>query len=152
MNLRFKYSLRKWRALRGPLYLAGLSVIAMVISLYPWDGQAEDDNSGGLDRTLTQLLRDAGFTGKVESTLEARLGRRTDPTMAELGRLLFFDKILGLHNDNSCGGCHSPAFGFGDRSRWRSASTTTTSSAQIDVGRATSAGHRSSPTRSFTRL
>jgi cytochrome c peroxidase len=33
---------------------------------------------------------------------------------AELGRLLFFDNILGLHDDNSCAGCHSPAFGFGD--------------------------------------
>jgi cytochrome c peroxidase len=31
-----------------------------------------------------------------------------------LGRLLFFDKILGLHNDNSCAGCHDPARGFGD--------------------------------------
>jgi cytochrome c peroxidase len=67
-----------------------------------------------LDRTLSRVLRDAGFTGKVESTLEARLGRPIDPAMADLGRLLFFDKILGLHNDNSCAGCHSPAFGFGD--------------------------------------
>ena len=46
--------------------------------------------------------------------LEARLGRSVDPELAELGRLLFFDKILGLHNDNSCAGCHAPAFGFGD--------------------------------------
>ena len=37
-----------------------------------------------------------------------------DPALADLGRLLFFDKILGLHNDNSCAGCHAPAFGFGD--------------------------------------
>jgi cytochrome c peroxidase len=28
--------------------------------------------------------------------------------------LIFFDKINGLHNDNSCAGCHTPAFGFGD--------------------------------------
>ena len=43
-----------------------------------------------------------------------RLGRPLDPALADLGRLLFFDKILGLHDDNSCAGCHSPAFGFGD--------------------------------------
>src|SRR4029434_265294 len=61
-----------------------------------------------------RVLRDAGFTGNVEATLEARLGRRIDPELADLGRLLFFDKILGLHGDNSCSGCHSPAFGFGD--------------------------------------
>jgi cytochrome c peroxidase len=68
----------------------------------------------GLDRRLAQVLAAAGFTGRIESTLEARLGRPLDPALADLGRLLFFDKILSLHNDNSCAGCHSPAFGFGD--------------------------------------
>jgi cytochrome c peroxidase len=67
-----------------------------------------------LDETLRRVLRKAGFTGRVESTLERRLGRPIDRARADLGRLLFFDKILGLHDDNSCAGCHSPAFGFGD--------------------------------------
>jgi cytochrome c peroxidase len=31
-----------------------------------------------------------------------------------LGRLLWFDTAGGLHSDNTCGGCHSPANGFGD--------------------------------------
>jgi cytochrome c peroxidase len=93
------------------LFLAALSVITVVLSMH---AQAEDDYVGRLDRTLSDVLRDAGFTGKVEATLEARLGRRIDPELADLGRLLFFDKILGLHGDNSCSGCHSPAFGFGD--------------------------------------
>jgi cytochrome c peroxidase len=31
-----------------------------------------------------------------------------------LGRLLFFDNVLALHEDNACAGCHSPAFGLGD--------------------------------------
>ncbi|HLH54665.1 MAG TPA: cytochrome c peroxidase, partial [Verrucomicrobiae bacterium] len=30
------------------------------------------------------------------------------------GRLLWFDTLTGLHNDNTCGGCHSPTRGFGD--------------------------------------
>ena len=92
------------------LFLAAFSVIMVVISMHPGDTQAADD----LDQTLIDVLDKAGFTGKVESTLEARLRRQIDPGLAELGRLLFFDKILGLHDDNSCAGCHSPAFGFGD--------------------------------------
>jgi len=75
---------------------------------------AGDSESSDLDRQLRQTLIRQGFTGKVESTLEGRLGRRIDPAKAELGRLLFFDKFVGLHGDNSCSGCHSPLNGFGD--------------------------------------
>ena len=32
----------------------------------------------------------------------------------DLGKLLFFDTVTGLHNDNTCAGCHSPTNGFGD--------------------------------------
>jgi cytochrome c peroxidase len=67
-----------------------------------------------LDAELRQVLAAAGFTGTVEASLPARLGRPLDPDTIEVGRLLFFDNILGLHNDNSCAGCHSPASGFGD--------------------------------------
>ena len=67
-----------------------------------------------LDRDVSATLRAAGFTGTIEASLEARLGRPIDPAMVDLGRLLFFDKILGLHDDNSCAGCHAPSFGFGD--------------------------------------
>src|SRR5882672_1691678 len=70
-----------------------------------------------LDSHLAAALTRAGFTGRIESTLEARLGRPVDLKRADLGRLLFFDKILGLHDDNSCAGCHAPAFGFGDSQR-----------------------------------
>jgi cytochrome c peroxidase len=66
------------------------------------------------DRELRAALAGQGFTGRVESTLEQRLGRPLDPAKAELGRLLFFDKFVGLHGDNSCAGCHSPLNGFGD--------------------------------------
>jgi cytochrome c peroxidase len=70
--------------------------------------------AGGLDDELAAVLERAGFTGRVESTLEARLGRPIDGRLADLGRLLFFDKIGALHSDNSCAGCHSPTAGFGD--------------------------------------
>jgi cytochrome c peroxidase len=67
-----------------------------------------------LDRLLAAELRRHHFTGRTASTLEQRLGRRLDPDLAQLGRLLFFDSIAALHDDNSCAGCHSPAAGFGD--------------------------------------
>jgi cytochrome c peroxidase len=66
------------------------------------------------------LLLEHGVTGNVEGSLAARLGRAVNPELADLGRLLFFDRALGLHSDpdgsngNSCAGCHSPSTGFGD--------------------------------------
>lgn len=63
---------------------------------------------------LAAVLAEAGFTGTIESQVEARLGRPIDPVLADLGRLLWFDKLLSLHRDNSCAGCHSPTNGFGD--------------------------------------
>jgi cytochrome c peroxidase len=106
---------RKHQVFRILLFLAAFSSIQLGLALHPGDSQvAEDGYVSHLDRILIRVLRNAGFTGNVEATLEARLGRRIDPELADLGRLLFFDKIFGLHNDNSCAGCHSPAFGFGD--------------------------------------
>jgi cytochrome c peroxidase len=71
-------------------------------------------NQDPLDRELTAILRQLGFTGKIESTLEQRLGRHLDDKRANLGRLLWFDTIGGLNNYNTCAGCHSPTNGFGD--------------------------------------
>ncbi|HEU4401761.1 MAG TPA: cytochrome c peroxidase [Candidatus Polarisedimenticolia bacterium] len=73
---------------------------------------AEPESS--LNDDLRKALVRSGFTGTVESTLEQRLGRPIDRNLADLGRLLWFDKAGGLHSDNTCGGCHSPANGFGD--------------------------------------
>jgi cytochrome c peroxidase len=67
-----------------------------------------------LTEQLTDRLRDLGFTGRIESTLETRLGRRIDAKIANLGRLLWFDTITGLNDDNTCAGCHSPTAAFGD--------------------------------------
>jgi cytochrome c peroxidase len=67
-----------------------------------------------LDEQLSATLRKNGFTGTVEQTLERRLGRPIDPRLANVGRLLFFDRVSNLHDDNSCAGCHAPSHGFGD--------------------------------------
>src|SRR5678816_337992 len=68
------------------------------------------------DATLTETLLDVlareGFTGNIQSTLQTRLGRPINSQLADLGRQLWFDKIGGLHDDNTCGGCHAPSNGF----------------------------------------
>src|SRR5499425_1781921 len=96
---------------------------ALVLVLQPSGGRvvqtayaATDDSN--LDDALAAVLADAGFTGNIQQIfqqrLEANLGRPIDPKLANLGRLLWFDKIHSLHHDNTCGGCHSPTNGFGD--------------------------------------
>jgi cytochrome c peroxidase len=37
-----------------------------------------------------------------------------DPALVELGRMLFFDKILSGNRDVACASCHSPVAGLGD--------------------------------------
>ena len=71
-------------------------------------------SSATLDEQLAAVLAEHGFTGRIESTLEPRLGRKLDNQLVDLGRLLFFDTVGGLNNDNNCSGCHSPTNGFGD--------------------------------------
>jgi cytochrome c peroxidase len=87
------------------LILAGAGMI-----MSPPANAENDDET----RQLLQLLQRSGFTGRVQSTLEQRLGRPLNPRLATLGRDLFFDTVLGLHDDNNCSGCHSPTHGFGD--------------------------------------
>ena len=72
------------------------------------------------------MLSAAGFTGNIERSfgerLEANLGRPINPRLANLGRLLWFDKLHSLNHDNTCGGCHSPAIGLAIRNPWPSES------------------------------
>ena len=75
-------------------------------------GRGRDDSR--LDAKLSRVLREHRFSGRIESELEDRLGRRIDQDLANLGRLLWFDNSHSLHRDNTCGGCHSPSNGFGD--------------------------------------
>jgi cytochrome c peroxidase len=101
------------RVTHSPGRLSGWAAILLPVVLFlgvSVESRAGDD----LDAHLAKVLEDAGFTGRIESTLEHRLGREIDPDLADLGRLLWFDKITGLHNDNTCAGCHSPTNGFGD--------------------------------------
>src|SRR5215469_15004130 len=77
--------------------------------------QGTDDVT--LDSALVSVLSNAGFTGNIQQEfqlrLKANLRRPIDPKLANLGRMLWFDKIHSLHHDNTCGGCHSPTNGFG---------------------------------------
>ncbi len=75
---------------------------------------ARSADPADLDAVLQAYLTSHGFTGRIASTLEARLGRRIDRQLADLGRQLWFDPIHGLNGDNTCSGCHSPTNGFGD--------------------------------------
>ena len=79
---------------------------------------AAGDSSGHLDRDLAAVLSHAGFTGDIERTfrrrLRANLGRPINTRLADLGRMLWFDNVHSLRQDNTCGGCHSPTHGFGD--------------------------------------
>jgi hypothetical protein len=80
----------------------GLAVAgaALAVLVHARTTRAADDGGTPLDRNLRRVLREAGFTGRIEATLEHRLGRPIDPALVELGRLLFFDKVIGLHDDN----------------------------------------------------
>ncbi len=67
-----------------------------------------------LNARLVTVLQQKHFSGAVQSSLRQRIGRDLSLDLANLGRLLWFDTITGLNNDNTCAGCHSPTNGFGD--------------------------------------
>src|SRR5687767_3683289 len=94
--------------------LGGCSDLEPSRAVSPTTVAASAIDGGDLDDVLRQYLTRHGFTGRVASTLEWRLGRRIDRQLADVGRNLWFDPIQGLNDDNSCGGCHSPTNGFGD--------------------------------------
>ena len=77
-------------------------------------GSSSSGSPTTIDQQLSIVLEQLGFTGRIESRLRERLGRNLDNRKIELGRLLWFDTIGGLNNDNTCGGCHSPTNAFGD--------------------------------------
>src|SRR5438552_11557607 len=82
----------------GATLLAALT-LAFAVPVFADD---DGDDNGNLDAQVRAALRNAHFTGKIESTLETRLGRKVNPQLADLGRLLFFDVSGGLHLDNTC--------------------------------------------------
>src|SRR5215813_11681690 len=90
------------------------ALAAAIFVLAPQSLARDDGDSDQLNHHLADTLAHAGFTGTIQSSLERRLGRRLNPELANLGRLLWFDTITGLNDDNTCAGCHSPTAGFGD--------------------------------------
>lgn len=95
--------------------LAVLVIGLIVVGVFTFAriGSARN-NESPLDRELSDVLRQNGFTGRIESTLEQRLGRRVDNDLADLGRNLFHDTIVSLQGDQSCAACHSATAAFGD--------------------------------------
>src|SRR6478672_13076126 len=96
----------------------GAALILYICALVPALLASEAATPNTLDSELAAALSAAGFTGTIQQTyqarIEANLGRPLDPRLVEIGRLLWFDTLHSLHADNTCGGCHSPANGFGD--------------------------------------
>lgn len=95
-----------------------------------------------LDTALYKSLNEAGFTGRIESSLEARLGRPVDSEMADLGRLIFFDNIQDCTTIIPVRAAIRPSLHLAIRNRSQSASITITSSVRTGAGRETSAEHR----------
>ena len=83
-----------------------------VVLLTPKTSASSGDDT--LNEQLTAVLKQHLFTGRVGLSLEQRLGRKVDNQLADLGRLVFHDSLLGLSDDNSCSGCHAAPLGFGD--------------------------------------
>jgi cytochrome c peroxidase len=76
--------------------------------------ELEDDSGLALDQELQLQLFLMGIDGRIEERFTAMLGRDIDQNLAEIGRLLFFDPILSITQDNSCSGCHGPNVSFND--------------------------------------
>jgi cytochrome c peroxidase len=87
-------------------------MFVVVVLLTPKTSASSGDDT--LNEQLTALLKQHLFTGRVGLSLEQRLGRKVDNQLADLGRLVFHDSLLGLNDDNSCSGCHAAHLGFGD--------------------------------------
>src|SRR5437867_877414 len=104
-----------WVALgENPMRIVKRHTLVLLLSgiaYYQPGVAAANDNT---DAELGRALANSGFSGRIEYTLVPRLGRPLNPQLANLGRMLWFDVVGGLHSDNSCGGCHSPTNGFGD--------------------------------------
>jgi cytochrome c peroxidase len=79
-------------------------------SLAPRSARGDDS----LDTELKSILANYGFTGRIESTVEARLGRPVNQKLASAGHLLYYDAILAIKEDNACAACHSPTTGYAD--------------------------------------
>ncbi len=97
-----------------PIPVFCVVILASACTAYAQIGSASPNDRGSIDDRLMQVLQSHGFTGKMEDRLKSQMGRSVNPQMSDLGRNLFFDKILSLKGDNACAGCHAPSAGFSD--------------------------------------
>jgi cytochrome c peroxidase len=100
--------------MRPPVFKLSLILILTIGCVLVVTQDSAKADHDPLDQGLSARLGQLGFTGRIEATMEQRLGRHLDQRRANLGRLLWFDTIGGLNNDNTCAGCHSPTNAFGD--------------------------------------
>lgn len=100
--------------MRLPVFKLSLILILTICCVLTVTQDSAKASHDLIDEELSARLGQLGFTGRIEATLEQRLGRHLDQRRANLGRLLWFDTIGGLNNDNTCAGCHSPTNAFGD--------------------------------------
>lgn len=99
------------RALHKTIFLSGLTALAVTAC----GGSTPDPEAdAAATAELRRILTARSFTGRIEESLETRLGRPIDTDLAEVGRMLFFDPVLSLTGDNSCSGCHGPNVSFND--------------------------------------
>lgn len=74
------------------IFIVVISVL--VLSTFAVSSATRNEQLGEqLDEQLAVVLAQHGFTGRIESTLEHRLGRKLDNQLTDLGRLLFFDTV-----------------------------------------------------------
>ena len=85
------------------LHTTRLSVVALCAVLLSACG----GSTGPLDAQLAPLVQEAGFEPVPQPAPE-------DPALVELGRNLFFDKILSGNRNISCATCHHPVAATGD--------------------------------------
>ena len=75
----------------GTAFSALVCALLLCVSIVSAHEHRAARSASHLDHTLEAVLRQAGFTGRIEASLEQRLGRRIDQQLAEVGRLLWFD-------------------------------------------------------------
>src|SRR6476659_6748803 len=89
--------LRGWRRVARAATRIALAAGAVVLAALMLTPTTLLGGGDGLDVQLRAALGQQGFTGRVQSTLEDRLGRPVDPRLANIGRLLWFDTVTGLN-------------------------------------------------------